>query len=130
LISIIVLMLSSDKPSKLGRVASKLVKILVFTFLTMKLTLINFENTSFVVSKDNVPPRKGVSACNHEGTETVVITDPENALEGINVSTDVGSCNGPGSGSKCLIVTIHHTFRAPLDFNIVATDVWDMKRNS
>ncbi|MFB5604506.1 MAG: hypothetical protein ACE5RK_08895, partial [Candidatus Nitrosomaritimum aestuariumsis] len=27
-------------------------------------------------------------------------------------------------------VTIYHTFRAPLDFNIVGTDVWDTKRNS
>ena len=27
-------------------------------------------------------------------------------------------------------VAIFHTFRAPLDFNIVATDVWDLKRNA
>jgi len=29
-----------------------------------------------------------------------------------------------------LIVTIDHTFRAPLDFNIVGTDVWDTRLNS
>jgi hypothetical protein len=28
------------------------------------------------------------------------------------------------------MVTIDHRFRAPLDFNIVGTDVWDMNRNS
>jgi len=66
----------------------------------------------------------------HEGTETITVTDPENALENIDVSTNVDSCNGGSADSQCLIVTIDHTFRAPLDFNIVATDVWDMKRNS
>lgn len=29
-----------------------------------------------------------------------------------------------------MIVTIYHTFRAPLDFNIVGTNVWDEKRNA
>jgi len=64
-----------------------------------------------------------------DGVETVTITDPENALDNVNVSTSVGTC-GPISGIECLIITIDHRFRAPLDFNIVATDVWDMQRNS
>ena len=66
----------------------------------------------------------------HEGTETVTVTDPHNALQNVLVSTDVDNCNGTDDSLQCLIVTIHHTFRAPLDFNIVATDVWDEKRNA
>jgi len=67
----------------------------------------------------------------YDGTETVTITDPENALENVNVSTHVANCNSDGDEEKkCLIVTIDHTFRAPLGFNIVATDVWDMERNA
>ena len=64
-----------------------------------------------------------------DGTETVTITDPENALENVTVKTSTGDCNGD-SVIECLIVTIDHTFRAPLEFNIVGTDVWDMRRNS
>jgi len=66
----------------------------------------------------------------HEGTETVTVTDPENALDNIKVSTKTGNCNVYDSDIQCLIVTINHRFRASLDFNIVATDVWDMNRNS
>jgi hypothetical protein len=66
----------------------------------------------------------------HEGTETVTITDPENALDNIKVTTNIENCNGEDSTTQCLIVTINHKFRAPLDFNIVGTDVWDMERNS
>jgi len=64
-----------------------------------------------------------------DGTETVTVTDPENALENVRVKTSHVSCDGDERVS-CLGVTIHHTFRAPLDFNIVATDVWDTKRSS
>ena len=63
------------------------------------------------------------------GTETVTITDPENALENVRVRTSTGNCNSD-SAIECLIVTIDHTFRAPLDFNIVSTDVWDYRLNS
>ena len=66
----------------------------------------------------------------HEGTETVTITDPENALDNIKVTTNIENCNDEDSDTQCLIVTINHQFRAPLDFNIVGTDVWDMERNS
>ena len=66
----------------------------------------------------------------HEGTETVTVTDPENASDNIVVSTNITNCNGDDSDTKCLMVTIDHRFRAPLDFNIVGTDVWDMNRNS
>ena len=66
---------------------------------------------------------------NFAGIETVTITDPENALDNVRVRTSTGSCAG-GSTAQCLIVTVDHTFRAPLDFNIVSTDVWDNERNS
>ena len=65
----------------------------------------------------------------HEGTETVTVTDPENALSNVRVETSQVACNGDDRVT-CLGVTIFHTFRAPLDFNIVATDVWDRKRSS
>jgi len=65
----------------------------------------------------------------HEGIETVTITDPENALDNIRVETSIVSCSDD-SKTKCLGVTIFHKFRAPLDFNIVATDMWDRKRSS
>jgi len=65
-----------------------------------------------------------------DGTETVTITDPENALDNVRVRTSTGNCNDGDSAIECLIVTIDHTFRAPLDFNIVSTDVWDYRLNS
>jgi len=64
-----------------------------------------------------------------DGTETVTVTDPENALDNVKVETYTISCEGDVQ-IDCLGVTIYHTFRAPLDFNIVATDVWDNSRNS
>ncbi len=64
-----------------------------------------------------------------DGTETVTVTDPENALENIRVDTGAISC-GNDFKFECLGVTIFHTFRAPLDFNIVATDVWNTKRSA
>jgi len=64
-----------------------------------------------------------------EGTETVTITDPENALDNVRVKTSTGNCNGHSS-TECLIVTIDHQFRTQLDFNMVGTDVWDTRRNS
>ena len=64
-----------------------------------------------------------------DGTETVTITDPENALDNVRVKTSTGDCN-VDSSMECLIVTIDHRFRTQLDFNIVATDVWDTRLNS
>jgi len=64
-----------------------------------------------------------------DGTETVTITDPENALDNVRVKTSTGNCN-VDSSTECLIVTINHRFRTQLDFNIVATDVWDARLNS
>lgn len=65
----------------------------------------------------------------HEGTETVTVTDPENVLDQIKVTTSTVSCMDD-SNTECLEISIQHRFRASLDFNIVATDVWDTKRNA
>ena len=62
---------------------------------------------------------------------TVTITDPENTIDNdtVRVETNVVSCM-PGTSDRCLEIMIYHTFRAPLDFDIVASDVWDTKRNA
>lgn len=64
-----------------------------------------------------------------DGTETVTIDDPENVLENVTVTTSEGSCSD-GQTQKCLVIQVVHTFRAPLDFNILGTNVWDTKRNA
>jgi len=64
-----------------------------------------------------------------DGIETVTVEDPDNVLQDVSVRTSTGKC-ADDSTTECLLVTIDHTFRAPLDFNIVGTNVWDTKRNS
>lgn len=64
-----------------------------------------------------------------DGVETVTVDDPENILENVKVITSEGSCVDDQS-QKCLVVQIVHTFRAPLDFNILGTNVWDVRRNA
>lgn len=64
-----------------------------------------------------------------DGIETVTLVDPENVLENIQITTLEDSCSEE-SQQKCLMVKIEHTFRAPLDFNILGTNVWDSKRNA
>jgi len=63
------------------------------------------------------------------GIETITLDDPGNVLDNVRVITSEGSCSDE-TQTKCLIVKIEHTFRAPLDFNILATNVWDTKRNA
>ena len=67
----------------------------------------------------------------HNGKETLTVTDPENALDNVKVTAWPGPCRSDSIFSKdCLIVTVYHTFRQPLDFNIVSTNVWDFKLNA
>ncbi len=63
------------------------------------------------------------------GIETLTVNDPENVLGDIKVSTSEGNCSEESS-QQCLLVKVIHTFRAPLDFNILGTDVWDTDRNA
>jgi len=63
-----------------------------------------------------------------DGAETVTVIDPQNALDDVSILSDTGPCSG--GATQCLILTIQHTFREPLEFDIVATNVWDQSRNS
>ena len=62
---------------------------------------------------------------------TPSLDDPENAIDdaSLRVYSEIGECM-EGSAARCLAVTIHHTFRAPLEFDVVSTVVWDDRRNS
>ena len=66
-----------------------------------------------------------------DGTGAVSVIDPDGAidLDTLSASHEIVDCS-PGSELECLSVTITHTFRAPLEFDIVGTDVWDRERNS
>ena len=67
----------------------------------------------------------------HDGTGSLSVIDPENAidLETLSAEHRTVECS-PGSSLQCLSVSVRHSFRAPLDFDIVGTDVWDRERNS
>jgi len=64
------------------------------------------------------------------GTETISIVDPHNVLDNVRVITSEGSCRDSSTTNDCLIVTVYHTFRESLDFDMVGTNVWDYKRNA
>lgn len=64
-----------------------------------------------------------------DGIETITLDDPENVLDIVSVLTSETLCS-EDSKQKCLLVKINHIFRAPLDFNILGTNVWDTKRNA
>lgn len=66
-----------------------------------------------------------------DGTETITIIDPDNVLsDNVRVLTSEGKCSMDSLTDDCLIVKVYHTFRAPPEFNIVGTNVWDSYRNS
>ena len=62
-------------------------------------------------------------------TEIVDVYDPENVLDNVRVVTEKTTCS-ENSNTQCLLVTFYHTFREPLEFNMVSTVVWDQNRNS
>ena len=66
-----------------------------------------------------------------DGTGEVSAIDPDGAidLDTLAAEHETVQCS-PGSELECLQVTIKHAFRAPLEFDIVGTDVWDSQRNS
>ena len=64
-----------------------------------------------------------------DGTETVTLVDPHNALDKVRVLTSEGKCKADSTTNDCLIVTVFHTFRESLDFDMVGTNVWDYERN-
>jgi len=64
-----------------------------------------------------------------DGRESVTTLDPENVLDDVSVVTLKDRCGNLVS-SQCLVVIIDHTFREPLEFNMVGTQVWDFNKNS
>ena len=66
-----------------------------------------------------------------DGTGAVSVIDPDGAidLDTLAASHEAVSCSAD-SELECLSVSITHSFRAPLEFDIVGTDVWDRERNS
>jgi hypothetical protein len=67
-----------------------------------------------------------------EGNAVISQIDPENAIDDdtLRIEQENVKCTALDVYEKCLLVTIYHTFRAPLEFNIVGTDLWDDKNNS
>jgi len=67
----------------------------------------------------------------HSGELSIALDDPSGAIdaETLRASHDIVECM-PGSSAECVEVTIHHTFREPLDFDVVSTNVWDTRRNA
>jgi len=65
-----------------------------------------------------------------DGIETVTVVDPHNVLDNVRVDTLEGKCRTDSSTDDCLIIIVNHTFRAPLESDIVATNVWDQRRNA
>ena len=66
---------------------------------------------------------------NFLGEETVSILDPDNVLSDVAVVVTEDICD-KGNILRCLVISIDHTFRESLQFDIVATNVWDDRRNS
>lgn len=64
-----------------------------------------------------------------DGTETTSLFDPENVLDNVQITTEEAPC-GLNTTAQCLAVFIYHTFREPLNFNMVATYIWDFKLNA
>jgi hypothetical protein len=64
-----------------------------------------------------------------DGKETTTLIDPNNVLQNVTISSQIVKCQDT-SNDSCLLLVIFHTFRTPLEFDIVATNVWDEKRNA
>jgi len=65
-----------------------------------------------------------------DGVETVTLVDPHNVLDNVRVNTLEGKCRTDSNTDDCLIVIVNHRFRAPLESDIVATNIWDQTRNA
>ena len=77
----------------------------------------SFNNARAVINLDRI-----------NGEEVVTTFDPENVLNNTRVVTKEAKCTD--IESQCLFVTIYHTFTDSLNFNMVSTNIWDVKRNS
>ena len=64
-----------------------------------------------------------------DGKESVTLFDPEHVLGGVNVTSTTTQCS-IHNNAQCLEVTFDHIFRESLEYNMVATNIWDFERNS
>lgn len=60
------------------------------------------------------------------GQHTTTIVDPENYLDNVKIVTSDGKCREDGN-DICFIIKFYHTFRKPLEYNIIGTYIWDDK---
>ena len=68
---------------------------------------------------------------NHAGAESVTLFDPHDAIDSASLSVDSSETEcAAGSSLQCLQLEFRHTFRAPLEYDIVGTNVWDADRNA
>jgi len=63
-----------------------------------------------------------------DGIETVTLFDPNHVLGNVNITTTAINCS-VNNKAQCLEVKIDHMFRESLDYNMVATNIWDFQRN-
>ena len=63
------------------------------------------------------------------GENLISTYDPEGVFENIRVDSEVEKC-GVLLETQCMVFTIYHTFREPLNFNMIATYVWDFDGNA
>ena len=63
-----------------------------------------------------------------DGKETVTLFDPKHVLGSVNVTTSDVRC-GDNSNAVCREFAFHHIFREPLEYNMVATNIWDLDLN-
>jgi len=63
-----------------------------------------------------------------DGIEKVTKFDPNDVIGSVNVTTTKVKCS-ESNNEMCLEVTFNHIFRESLDYNMVATNIWDFQRN-
>jgi hypothetical protein len=63
-----------------------------------------------------------------DGIKSVTLFDPKHVLGKVNVTSTITNCS-THNNAQCLEVTFDHMFREPLEYNMVATNIWDFERN-
>ena len=63
-----------------------------------------------------------------DGIESVTKFDPEHVLGDVNVTTSDVRCSD-NNNVVCREFSFHHVFREPLEYNMVATNIWDFQLN-
>ena len=63
-----------------------------------------------------------------DGIESVTLFDPGHVIGNVNVTSTITNCS-THNNAQCLEVTFDHIFREPLEYNMVATNIWDFERN-